>query len=107
MARLLAHAGWLRSRKYTRAYLFKRSFSSGLLVRLAGIPWRVGHASEGRAWLLSRAVGTRPHRHQVEAYLDLLRCDGIEVDDGRNENWVSPADRDHLDGLLAGLPAGR
>jgi len=107
LARLLAHAAWLRSRRYARAYLFKRSFSSGLLVRMAGIPWRVGHAAEGRSWLLSRAVGTRAGRHQVESYLDLLRCDGIEVDDGRNENWVSPADRGLLDGLLADVPAGR
>jgi heptosyltransferase-2 len=104
---LLGHAAWLRSRRYSRAYLFKRSFSSGLLVWLAGIPWRVGHASEGRGWLLSRAVRTQHGRHQAEASLDLLRGDGIEVDDGHAENWVSAQDRAAIDRLLMDLPTGR
>ena len=107
LAGLLAHAAWLRSRGYSRAYLFKRSFSSALLVRLAGIPWRVGHGAEGRGWLLSRAVGVHPGRHQAEAYLDLLRGDGIDVDDGHNENWVCERDRVPLDSLLANVPTGR
>ena len=107
VAALLAQAAWLRSRGYSRAYLFKRSFSSALLVRLAGIPWRVGHAAEGRGWLLSRAVGVHRGRHQTEAYLDLLRGDSIDVDDGHNENWVSERDRAALDSLLANAPAGR
>ena len=104
---LLGQAAWLRSRGYSRAYLFKRSFSSALLVRLAGIPWRVGHVAEGRGWLLSRAVAVHRGRHQAEAYLDLLRADGIDVDDGHNENWVCERDRSPLDSLLAKAPAGR
>ena len=107
MHALLAQAAWLRSRGYSRAYLFKRSFSSALLARLAGIPWRVGHGAEGRGWLLSRSVGIHRGRHQTEAYLDLLRGDSIDVDDGHNENWVSERDRTALDSLLANVPAGR
>jgi heptosyltransferase II len=107
MHALLGQAAWLRSRGYSRAYLFKRSFSSALLVRLAGIPWRVGHGAEGRGWLLSRSVGAHRGRHQTEAYLDLLRGDSIDVDDGHNENWVSERDRTALDSLLANVPAGR
>jgi heptosyltransferase-2 len=107
LAGLLGHAKWLRSRGYSRAYLFKRSFSSAVLVRLAGIPWRVGHVAEGRGWLLSRAVSVQPGRHQAEAYLDLLRGDGIDVDDGHNENWVCERDRAPLDSVLANVPAGR
>lgn len=103
----LGQAAWLRSRGYSRAYLFKRSFSSALLVKMAGIPRRVGHVAEGRGWLLSRAVGVQRGRHQAEAFLDLLRADGIDVDDGRNENWVCERDRLPLDILLAGVPAGR
>jgi heptosyltransferase-2 len=106
-ASMVGQAGWLRSRGYTRTYLFKRSFSSALLVRLAGIPWRVGHQAEGRGWLLSQAVGVRRGRHQVEAYLDLLRVDGIDVDDGGNENWVAERDRDAIAELLEHVPAGR
>jgi len=101
------HAAWLRSRRYSRAYLFKRSFSSALLVRLAGIPWRVGHVAEGRGWLLSRAVDVHRGRHQAEAYLDLLRSDGIDVDNGFNENWECERDCELLDSLLANVPAER
>ena len=104
---VFGQAAWLRSRGYSRAYLFKRSFSSALLVRLAGIPWRVGHVAEGRGWLLSRAVDVHRGRHQAEAFLDLLRADGIDVDDGHNENWVSDRDRLPLESLLADVPAGR
>ena len=107
LAGLYGHAAWLRSRGYSRAYLFKRSFSSALLVRLAGIPWRVGHVADGRSWLLSRAVGVHGGRHQVEAYLDLLRDEGIDVDDGHNENWMCERDCGLLDGMLADVPAGR
>jgi len=107
MHALLGQAAWLRSRGYSRAYLFKRSFSSALLVRLAGIPWRVGHRAEGRGWLLSRSVGVHRGRHQTEAYLDLLRGDSIEVDDGHNENWVCERDRVALDSLVADVPAER
>jgi heptosyltransferase-2 len=107
LASILGQAAWLRSRRYDRVYLFKRSFSSAMLVWLAGIPWRVGHRSEGRGGLLSRAVETHRGRHQAESYLDLLRCDGMEVDDGHNENWVSDQDRAMLDSLLVDVPAGR
>ena len=107
LAAVLTRASWLRARGYTRAYLFKRSFSSALLVWLAGIPWRVGHAAECRNVLLSRAVRFRPGRHQAESYLDLLRIDGIDIDDGRTENWVSEHDGAAVDHLLAGAPAGR
>lgn len=107
VASFLGQAAWLRSRRYTRAYLFKRSFSSAVLVWLAGIPWRVGHVSEGRGCLLSRAVGTRRGRHQAESYLDLLRGDGIGVDDGHNENWCSQRDASAVERLFAAMPDDR
>ncbi len=107
LAAIFGQASWLRSRGYARVYLFKRSFSSAVLVWLAGIPWRVGHRAEGRGRLLSRTVGMHRGRHQAESYLDLLRCDGIAVDDGHNENWVPEQDRATLDSLLVDVPAGR
>ena len=107
LASILGQAAWLRSRGYARVYLFKRSFSSAMLVWLAGIPWRVGHRSEGRGGLLSRAVKTQSGRHQAESYLDLLRSDGIDVDDGHGENWVSVLDQAKVDSLLVDVPPGR
>jgi heptosyltransferase-2 len=104
---LREQAGWLRSRGYGRAYLLKRSTSGAILAFRAGIPHRVGFATECSGLLLSRAVCVHRGRHQVQAYLDLLRAEGIAVDDGRNENWVSGPASGRGAELLAGLPSGR
>jgi len=100
-------ARWLRSRRYSRAYVLKRALSAVLPVWLAGIPHRVGFGGEGRGALLSRRVPLPPHRHEVELFLDLLRTDGIAVDDARNENWVGPSSPGVVDPLLMRVPAGR
>lgn len=103
---LAAEAAWLRSRRYTKAYLLKPSLSAAALATLAGIPRRVGFRGESGP-LLTTAVRRRVGRHQVETYLDLLRGEGLPVDDGHNENWVPPEARTRVARLLAGLPAGR
>ena len=106
LAAIRTQAAWLAGRRYTRAYLLKRSLSAGLLVTLAGIPVRVGLAGDGR-WLLTRAVTAARGRHQAARYLDLLRAEGIDVDDGHSENWVAPATAARVSQLVARLPAGR
>lgn len=106
LAAIRTQAAWLRSRNYDRAYLLKRSLSGSLLAALAGIPHRVGFAADGRI-LLSRAVTVLPGRHQAARYLDLLRADGIPVDDGHNENWIAAEAHGRVAGVLARLPAGR
>ena len=100
-------AARLRAREYTRAYLLKSSLSATALAIRAGIPHRVGFASGLVGRLLTRSASNRPRRHQVEIYLDLLRADGIAVDDGHNENWVTADAATRTAPLLAGLPAGR
>ena len=104
---VFANAAWLRGRGYDRAYVLKRSAAAILQTWLAGIPWRVGFASQGGALLLDRAVRIREHRHEVEVFLDLLRADGIAIDDARNENWVDPGVAAKVDALLAPLHPGR
>jgi len=103
---LLWQAWRLRGRRYDRAYLLKRSLSSALLAWLAGIPCRIGFRSSGSR-LLSRVVPIVPHRHQVELFLDLLRCEGLAIDDGHNEHWTSPETLAKADALLAAVPRGR
>ena len=100
-------AACLRQRRYTRAYVLKRALSSVVPVWLAGIRHRVGFGGGGRGAFLSRAVPLVPHRHEVELFLDLLRADGIALDDARNENWVSPAARATVAALEPALAAGR
>jgi heptosyltransferase-2 len=99
-------AAWLAGRRYSRAYLLKRSLSAAVLAWWAGIPRRVGLAGDGR-WLSTRVVTPIPGRHQAARYLDLLRADGLPLDDGRGENWSSPAARARVATLLERLPAGR
>lgn len=51
------------------AIAFPYSFSSALDMRLAGLR-AIGHAREGRGWLLGKSV-PRPDRHELEVYWHL------------------------------------
>lgn len=99
-------AAWRRVR-YTRAYLLKSAPSVALLAALAAIPHRSGFARGINRALVTRAVPLRPGRHQADLYLDLLRADGLAIDDGHNDNWILPADAARAEALLGGLPVGR
>ncbi|MDI1335034.1 MAG: glycosyltransferase family 9 protein [Lacunisphaera sp.] len=99
---LLGAASFLRARKYDRCYILRRSFSSAILPLLAGIPHRVGFATDGRAWLLQRST-PYADKHEVECFLDVLRADDLPVTDTHNENWTDPATDQRVD---RALPAG-
>lgn len=99
---LLGAARFLRARKYDRCYILRRSFSSAILPLLAGIPHRVGFATDNRGWLLQRST-PYADKHEVECFLDVLRADGIPVTDTHNENWTDPAADAKV---AAGLPPG-
>ena len=101
-----SQAAWLSGHRYSRVYLLKRSLSAGLMAVLAGIPKRIGLAGDGRLFH-THTVKVPRGRHQASRYLDLLRCEGIPVDDGHAENWTSPDARLHVASLLERLPAGR
>ncbi|MDB6116094.1 MAG: glycosyl transferase family 9 [Lacunisphaera sp.] len=99
---LFAAARFLRGRNYDRCYILRRSFSSAILPLLAGIPHRVGFATDGRSGLLQRST-PYADKHEVECFLDVLRADGIPVADSRNENWTDPATDQRV---AAALPRG-
>jgi heptosyltransferase-2 len=52
------------------AVCFPYSFGSALEMRLAGLR-AIGHAHEGRGWLLGRSVPRARRRHELEVYWDL------------------------------------
>jgi heptosyltransferase-2 len=106
LASIRSQAAWLAGRRYSRVYLLKRSLSAGLMAVLAGIPKRIGLAGDGSLFH-TLSVKVARGRHQASRYLDLLRAEGIPVDDGHAENWTSPDARMHVASLLAGMPAGR
>jgi heptosyltransferase-2 len=74
-------AGRLRRQRWDLAVVFPNSFRSALVPALAGVPRRVGFATDGRSWLLTdRLAKTDEVReaHQVDHYLRLIRALGYE-----------------------------
>jgi heptosyltransferase II len=82
--RVLSRAGLrgdverLRQVGASRGVLFPNSFASAWLLKKAGVPERSGYASDGRSFLLSRAV-RRPAAslHQGEYYQRLVGALGV------------------------------
>ena len=101
---IVSMACWIRRRRYNQAFILNRSLSTGLLAWLAGIPHRVGAVRDGRGMFLTHKVPLQKGRHEVELSFDLLRAEGITVDDGHNENWVSESSVRKVDQFLASIP---
>ena len=80
----------LKQRKYDKVYVLKRSLSSAALAFFAGIKHRIGYNTECRGILLTERVPYLKNRHEVECFLDVLRCDNISIRDTHLENWISP-----------------
>jgi heptosyltransferase-2 len=71
----------LAARKFDLAILLQNAFEAAAIVRLAGIPRRVGYDRDARGWLLTDAIqvparGEIP-RHERFYYLELLKRAGI------------------------------
>jgi heptosyltransferase II len=76
----------LRTCEFDEAYVFPNSFRVALIVRLAGIPGRIGARGHWRGWLLTRIVDGAPQaglRHQAWEYFRILGTEpGIGVRGG-------------------------
>jgi heptosyltransferase-2 len=98
----------LRRRDFDKAYVLKRSLSSALIAWLSGAPERIGFETEGRGLLLTRRVPYRHDQHEVENFLDVLKADGITVEDDFLEVWTSPEEEESAARILtdAGVAAG-
>ncbi|MFQ5742687.1 MAG: lipopolysaccharide heptosyltransferase II [Acidobacteriota bacterium] len=94
----------LRRRRPDLALLLPNAFEPALLSTLAGIPKRVGYATDGRAWLLTDAVTRIPFHHRIhdaDRFAGLLPSLDIEApraDDGLLE--PSPQMRERARHLL-------
>jgi heptosyltransferase-2 len=67
----------LRRERFDCAILLQNAFEAALVVRMAGIPIRIGYDRDGRGWLLTDPIavpkkGEIP-RHERFYYLELLR----------------------------------
>ena len=74
------------------AVLFQNAFDAAFLARLAGIPVRLGYATDGRELLLSHGVAKTPevrNIHETAYYLNILHGAGVIKDPPRREG-VTP-----------------
>lgn len=69
----------IRKGHYTTGYILPPSFSSALLFFGAGIPERVGYATDFRRLFLTKALPLNERCHYVRRYLGLLGCAGHDV----------------------------
>lgn len=74
----------LRVKGFDCAILFQNAFEAAALVRLAGVPVRIGYRGDARSWLLTNPIprpkrGDTP-RHQRFYYLELLKRAGLIQD---------------------------
>ncbi len=97
--------GAIRAGRFDLAVLFPRSFESAFWAALAGVPRRVGYATDGRRLLLTDAA-RRPaplrRGHQVHDYLHLVSATldiGGDATECRPE--VAPGHRAEMDAWLA------
>ncbi|HEV8663096.1 MAG TPA: lipopolysaccharide heptosyltransferase II [Candidatus Methylomirabilis sp.] len=93
----------LRRRRFDLAVLFQNAFDAALIAWLARIPERVGFATQGRGWLLTRPVSLPPElrrRHQVEYYLGLVRALGWSEAPTELVLSLSTTEQEQADALL-------
>ncbi len=91
----------LRRRRFDKVYILKRSLSSAVIAWLSGAPKRIGFDTEGRGILLTTRVPYRQDRHEVENFLDVLKADGVPVEDDFLELWTCPGEEERAALLLA------
>ncbi|MBI2870087.1 MAG: lipopolysaccharide heptosyltransferase II [Candidatus Omnitrophica bacterium] len=91
----------LKKQSFDMVFLFHRSFSRALMMRLAGIPQRIGYATKRRGFLLTRAV--EPPKvpvHKVDYFLGLARACGADASDRFYRFYLESGDESRADELL-------
>ncbi len=101
LAAKLAFLRDLRRRRFDKIYVLKRSLSSAVLAWLSGAPRRIGFDTEGRGILLTTRVPYRHDQHEVKNFLDVLRADGVDVEDDFLEIWTRPEEEERVAQILA------
>jgi heptosyltransferase-2 len=99
-------ANYLRELRPESVLLVNRSFRCALVARLAGVPRRVGHATEGRGLLLTDALPYPQDRKESLCYLDLARLLGFDLPDIPPTLPTTDAEREEAARLLAGATVG-
>ena len=98
----------LRAERYDLAIILAPSFEAAMTARLAGIPVRIGEATDSRAWLLSDRVRVEPALHRSDAYLRLAARAGAAGATTGGALRLTEADRSFAVGVVSdlGWPSG-
>jgi heptosyltransferase-2 len=106
---LFSDAVTLARARVDEAWLLPNSFRSALLPFLARVPERIGYATDGRAALLTHAIGhPAATSHQLRDYDRLLASRGVPPDTDPPSLPIPPnaAERARRAVAAAGLPGG-
>ncbi len=106
LAGRLRLAAALRRDRFDLAILFQKAFDAAALAFLGGAPFRVGYATDARAWLLTHPLEPPPPgTHHVEVFLGIARALGCPILDAFPSFHLGAEDRAEADFLLkeAGL----
>jgi heptosyltransferase-2 len=80
-AGLCRQAARLKEKSFSVALTPHKSLRTALLLRLAGIPWRIGFR-QSKGWFFFQARASRdPARHDVERNLSVLTACGVRPED--------------------------
>jgi len=90
----------LRSMRFDKAYVLKRSLSSAIIAWLSGASERIGFDTECRGFFLTKRVPYRHDQHEVQNFLDVLRADNITIRDDYLEAWLTDSERAFADNFL-------
>src|SRR5262249_35739514 len=102
-AGLLRDVAAIRRSNFDEAWLLPNSFRAALLAFLAGVPERIGYATDRRQTLLTTALAP-PSRtsHQLRDYDALLSARGVQPDLEPPRLPVSEAAAGRAEEILAG-----
>jgi heptosyltransferase-2 len=94
----------LRKESFDAAIIFPNSFDSALVPWLAGIPVRLGKASDGRSFMLTERYlpdAGKMLEHEVEYYLGLLQHFGLETIERIPHLLITEEEASHASSILA------
>lgn len=103
-------AAELRRERFDLAVLVQNAFEAAMIPALAGIPYRLGYAADGRGPLLRPAIPKTPaHQrlHMIDYYLGILEGAGLRTFGRELRLPVSPEERAAAEDRLRSLGAGR
>jgi len=96
----------LRRGHFDLAILFQNAFEAALLTGMAGIPRRLGYATDGRTALLTDRLYTYrelKRGHLVDYYLGILDGVGLDLDGREMDLFISAPEKKRAVALLAEL----